>query len=90
MNKRLRLVWRCALFLMPILYFLYNIIYTKLGLVGTFWNLKIGLILLLSLPLSAIWFLFQKEKHYKVYGVVVCVYILYVLYDFLEQTSGAS
>lgn len=60
----------------------------------TYWkhnliNDKIAEVFLIMLPMPAIYFLLQKNKYYKFYGGLVCVYIFYHIYTFLKQTSGA-
>ncbi len=74
---------------LPILAFIHGLLYDKLNLEGTKWDTSITGILIISLPFSAFYFLSSKNKFFKIYGGIVCIYIIYLLYTFLEQTSGA-
>lgn len=88
-SNKFHLVIKAILLLLPILCLLHGIFYKQLGLQGTAWDLRITKILLISLPVSAIYFLFQKGWYDKVYGVLICLYIVYLIFDFLKETSGA-
>ena len=74
---------------MPLLAFLHQKCYKVLKLEGTVWDTKVTFLLILSLPLSAIFFLMERNKYFRAYGLLICIYIVYIVYDFLKQTSGA-
>lgn len=89
MNKYIKILVNVILILFPILDFLHSQLYRKLELENTTWGTKVTPILLFSLPVSAFYFLSQKNRYSKIFGGLVCLYMLYVGYDFLKQTSGA-
>jgi hypothetical protein len=78
-----------ALLVVPILSILYSRFYAQFRFVSYSLRDKLFVFFLISVPVSAIYFLKKKEKYYKAYGVLICIYILYSIHIALKETSGA-
>lgn len=76
-------------FIIPVLDFILDKLYSIYTLNDLRWVTNLTTTLWVLLPFSAGYFLFQKEMYQKLYGCLILLYILSLLYRFLYETNGA-
>ena len=77
------------LLVIPIFFLLYTLFYEWLRVKSYYLDDRIFDFFLITVPISAIYFLSKKGLYYKIYGGLISIYIVYSVRAFLIATSGA-
>lgn len=89
MKNKFAIILFWLLLLIPLWVFIGMLLFELSNGMIDIMNYKVILACFLIMPISAVYFILQKNVYSKIYGWSICLYIIYQLYVLLTDINGA-